>query len=42
MKKQCRPDGYNGIKRRSKFHKEVKKIRATGKEEEIETGKRDG
>jgi len=42
IKKQCHPDGYKWVKRRSKLHKEVKKIRATWKEEEIETGKRDG
>ncbi len=42
IKKQCHPDGYKWIKRRSKLHKEVKKIRAVGKEEEYETGKRDG
>jgi len=42
LKEQCRPNGFNGIKRRSKLHKEVKKHRATGKEEEYETGKRDG
>ena len=42
LKKQCGQHGFNGVKRRSKLHKEVKKHRATGKEEEYETGKRDG
>lgn len=42
MVEQCRPEWYNGIKRRSKLHKEIKKIRATGKEEEYDTGIRDG
>jgi len=42
IKKQCSPSGYKWVRRRSKLHKEVKKIRAVWKEEEIETGKRDG
>ncbi len=42
LKKQCWPQWFNGKRRRSKLHKEVKKHRATGKEEEYETGKRDG
>jgi hypothetical protein len=42
LKEQCWQKGFNGKKRRSKLHKEVKKHRAVGKEEEYETGKRDG
>lgn len=42
LKEQCRPNWFKGKKRRSKLHKEVKKHRATGKDEEYETGKRDG
>ncbi len=39
--KQCKPWWYNGIERRSRIHKDVKRIRATWKEEEIETGRTD-
>ncbi len=42
IKKQCWPKWYNGIKRRSKFHKEIKRVRAVGKDEEYEVGKTDG
>lgn len=42
IKRQCHKNGYKGVKRRSKLHKEVKKIRAVWKEEEWETGMRDG
>lgn len=33
--KQCWPNGYNGIKRRSKLHKHFKRIRAEWKEKEM-------
>ncbi len=42
IKKQCWSKWYNGIKRRSKLHKEVKRVRAVGKDEEYEVGKTDG
>ena len=42
LKEQCRPEGYKWIKRRSKLHKEVKRYRAKGKEEEYETWLDDG
>jgi hypothetical protein len=40
--KQCQPGWYNWIKRRSRLHKEFKKLRATWKEEEFNTWKQDG
>ena len=39
--KQCKPWWFNWIERRSRIHKDVKRIRATWKEEEIETGRTD-
>ena len=42
MKKQTRAGGYNGIQRRSKLDKELKAIRGQWKEEEWETGNKDG
>ncbi len=38
---QCKPGWYNWIERRSRIHKDVKRMRATWKEEEIETGRTD-
>lgn len=42
MKKQTRPGGYNGIQRRSKLDKELKAKRGQWKEEEWDTGLKDG
>lgn len=42
IKRQCWEKGYKWKKRRSKLHKELKKQRAQGKEEERETWVRDG
>lgn len=42
MKKQTGTWGYNGIQRRSKLDKELKALRGKGKEEEYDTGKKDG
>ena len=41
ISKQCKTWWYNGIKRRSKWYKALKKDRAVGKKEEIETGEGD-
>ena len=41
MKKQCKLEWFNGIKRRSKLHKEVKAVRGQGKEDEIGVGLKD-
>ncbi|MDD2907198.1 MAG: hypothetical protein PHH98_01020 [Candidatus Gracilibacteria bacterium] len=38
---QCKEQGYNGVKRRSRYHKEFKKHRNVGKQDEYETGKGD-
>ncbi len=40
--KQCKPGWFNGIERRSKWYKSLKKIRSTGKSEEIDTWRNDG
>ena len=42
MKKQTAPGWYNGVSRRSKLDKELKAKRGQGKDEEYETGKKDG
>ncbi len=37
IKKQCKDDGFKGIKRRSRLHKEVKALRGKWKEDEKKT-----
>ena len=41
IKKQCWPKWHNGIKRRSKWYKALKKDRSVWKTQEIETGRND-
>jgi hypothetical protein len=40
--KQCKPEWYKWIRRRSRLHKEFKAFRAKWKEEEFDTWKQDG